>query len=217
MKRVAIASLAALVLLSSTTGCGVVAQRVAVVRTLFVCALYSTADEAKAAIVACNSLIRRYGEFSKTGNYAMLYRARAYEALGRDAEAVHDLRLLRFFDPKNPLIKKFLAVGLNDQCWAKMAKNGDAAKALPLCDESLSLDPGNPATLNSRGYAYYRKKNYPKALADIDASLVGHPDFADSLYIRGLIERDSGHAAKARKDIASAVAITPNIAKVGLP
>ncbi len=77
--------------------------------------------------------------------------------------------------------------------------------------ESLRIQPNKGHTLDSRGFVYFRMRQYDKAIADYEAALRSAPRSAASLYVRGLAKKRRGDTAGGDADIATANALDPTI------
>ena len=64
--------------------------------------------------------------------------------------------------------------------------------------------------LDSRGLVYFRLGRMEEALADFDAALDQTPDLAASLFMRGVIRKQTG-AAGGDADLAAARMIWPRV------
>jgi hypothetical protein len=126
---------------------------------------------------------------------------------GQYAQAVSDLDRAVALKPGD-------AGMLNARCFGRAMAGKDLDVALADCDASLDLDPHEPATLDSRGFVYFRLGQMDKAIADFDAALKRQPRISTSLYVRGMAERHVGKQALGDADIAAAVAIDPMVAAV---
>jgi tetratricopeptide (TPR) repeat protein len=74
----------------------------------------------------------------------------------------------------------------------------------------LALKPDTSATLDSRGLALIRLTRYVDAIAAYDAALAKRPDYASSLYGRGLAKLKAG-VSGAQDDLAAARKLDPKI------
>jgi hypothetical protein len=101
----------------------------------------------------------------------------------------------------------------NSRCWAILVSGGDAQKALGDCDRSLQLRPGDPETLDSRGFVYLRLGRLDAALADYDTALAGNAKLPSSLFGRGLVRLRKGEATAGNADIQAAKLQQSNIAE----
>jgi tetratricopeptide (TPR) repeat protein len=167
--------------------------------------VYAIRGMSAPAIAAANAIV-------DDSHSAVAYsiRSSVYDELGDYGASLADRSRAIVLDPNN-------AEYDNDRCWVRAKAGKGYDLALADCNASLKLKANAPATLNSRGYLYYRMGSFQKALADIDASMKGQSDFASSLYIRGLIEAKMGAKAAAAKDEARAMTLAPEIAKSVVP
>ena len=88
---------------------------------------------------------------------------------------------------------------------------GQLAPALADCNQSLSLRPNDPASLETRAFVYLRMKNPEFAIADYNSALTIDPRSAASFYGRGLARQMAGDPSEAAKDIAAAKMYEPGI------
>jgi len=77
----------------------------------------------------------------------------------------------------------------------------------------LRLAPGDPGTLDSRGFVYLKLGRFSQAIADYDAALAGNPRESGSLYGRGLARLRSQDTEGGRADLAAAKALDPAVAE----
>jgi tetratricopeptide (TPR) repeat protein len=136
---------------------------------------------------------------------ARFNRAEAYSEQGRYAPAVDDLTEVIRREPKN-------AVAWNNRCYFR-AIAGELEDALADCNQSLTLQPDVPETLDSRGFTYLKMKKYQLAITDYDAAQVAGGDKAPYLYGRGLAKR-AIHDAGAKADIEAGVKLQPGIVEL---
>jgi tetratricopeptide (TPR) repeat protein len=78
------------------------------------------------------------------------------------------------------------AAGLANLCGAHVAKN-EPDKAIPYCDESLSLNPENWRTYSNRAHAYFLKQQYADADRDNAEAAARSPNAAHVQMIRKLL------------------------------
>jgi tetratricopeptide (TPR) repeat protein len=134
----------------------------------------------------------------------LAFRASAYVKKGQYELAVQGLSRARQRDPKN-------GTWPNNMCFYQ-AIAGVFDKALIDCNEALRLRPDDPHILDSRGFTYLRMGSLDDAIADYEAALRSEPKLANALYGRGVAKRLKGDAAGSETDLASAQAISPNVA-----
>lgn len=99
---------------------------------------------------------------------------------------------------------------LNSRCWLKATGNLALDSALKDCTKAIELSEQPASILDSRGLVHFRLGRMEDALADFDAALEQVPDMAASLYMRGVIRKQTG-AAGADADLAAARMIWPRI------
>jgi tetratricopeptide (TPR) repeat protein len=103
------------------------------------------------------------------------------------------------------------AAALNDRCfWRGIAKQ-NLDGALADCDKSLALEPGTPATLDSRAFVLYQQGKYQDAVKGYDAALEADSRQAPSLFMRGLSKGKLGDTPGKDADIAAAAKDDPNV------
>jgi tetratricopeptide (TPR) repeat protein len=102
----------------------------------------------------------------------------------------------------------------NNRCFYEAATPRLAA-ALEDCNRALALQKSQPFnrlhTLSSRAVVYLKLSQAENAVADCNAALKIAPQDADSLYLRGVAERDRGDASEASRDIAAALTTKPGL------
>jgi tetratricopeptide (TPR) repeat protein len=140
-------------------------------------------------------------------NDALEARGDAYEDEGRD-----DLARVDYYQSSQ--YNGDGANGLNDRCWTRAIRGHPLDRALADCSRALQLsaDDAQASILDSRCFVYFRMGNYPAAIADCDAALKKSPEFANSLYVRGLARKKSGDAGGGEADIATAKKLDSKIA-----
>ncbi|HWY61633.1 MAG TPA: aspartyl protease family protein [Rhizomicrobium sp.] len=103
------------------------------------------------------------------------------------------------------------ASALNDRCfWRGIAKS-DLDGALADCDKSLKLEPGVPATLDSRAFVLFQQEKYQDAVKGYDAALQADAHQAPSLFMRGLAKGKLGDTSGKDADIAAATKDDPSV------
>lgn len=99
----------------------------------------------------------------------------------------------------------------NGLCWARAGTGQGLKQALKECNQALSLQPGAPGALNSRGLVYLRLRQFDRSIADYTASLAAGPLQASARFGRGLALLYSGKTEKGKADIAEARRRDPEI------
>jgi tetratricopeptide (TPR) repeat protein len=78
------------------------------------------------------------------------------------------------------------AAALSNLCAAHAAKNQPDI-AIGYCSESLSINEENWRAYSNRAYAYYLKRQFEQADADLDVALSLNPDARQMPQIRGMM------------------------------
>lgn len=100
----------------------------------------------------------------------------------------------------------------NNRCWLH-AVSGDLRRARADCDEALRLRPGFLDALDSRGLVNLKSGALQAAVSDYGEALKRNAQHSSALYGRGLALKRLGDEATGGRDIASAVALNPQIDK----
>lgn len=128
----------------------------------------------------------------------VLYRINAFDRMLLDLDEI--LRV----EPRND-------TALNDRCWIRAILNRDLDGALADCNRALDIVPGYPPIYNTRGFVYYRRGEFEKAIADYNKALASDEKDASSFFMRGICKRRLGDETGARADIAGARTLDPGI------
>jgi tetratricopeptide (TPR) repeat protein/predicted aspartyl protease len=104
----------------------------------------------------------------------------------------------------------------NSRCWARTLGGGDLSLALKDCNAALKRAKKGSSfyaqVADSRGLVFLRLGDYPKSIADYDASIALAPKIAWSWYGRGIDKLRQHQTAAGDADIAQAIALSPEIA-----
>ena len=104
------------------------------------------------------------------------------------------------------------ADALNARCWDRAWVNRDLDGALADCSAALKLIRNRQTIAevhDSRGFVYFRKGDFSRAITDYDAALQLSPRMAESLYRRGLAKVRKGDPA-GKADITMALTMDPH-------
>lgn len=105
----------------------------------------------------------------------------------------------------------------NARCWSRALAGTDLELALKDCNAALKRAKKGSAfyarVANSRGLVFLRLNDYPRSIADYDASITLTPKDAGSWYGRGIDKLRQHQNAAGEADIAQAKALVPNIAE----
>ena len=145
--------------------------------------VYLSNEQYKASIPYLNSALK-----NDTSSKIYFSRAVAYERTGQYELAIDDLNTALDKNPTNPIILNYLGYLLIDL-------HKDTERGFLLIEESLRLDPLNPATLDSLGWALLKQKEYEKGLNYLekaysinsqDGVITGH--LADAYMLNGRVK-----------------------------
>lgn len=89
---------------------------------------------------------------------------------------------------------------MNLRCWSKGISGLELDTAVADCDRALEANPGRAEILDSKAFVYYRMGKYQDALLIYNAALDAKPDFASSLYMRGIIKAKLGDDSGSKTD-----------------
>lgn len=129
-------------------------------------------------------------------------------ALGLTQALVGARQPLLAIDELGRLIKRHPEqAGLwNMRCLIR-AVSGEAAVALPDCEEALRLAPNHGAVLHTRGLVQLKRGDLDGAIADFDRALSLDARFGQAWYGRAIAHQRRGDSAEAAADFARAHAL----------
>ena len=136
-------------------------------------------------------------------------RAVAYLHAGNLNLALEDLDSAILYSPKG---YQYLPDYFQYRCLTQLNR-GAAKDALEDCNTSLKLRPKDAMTMEFRGDVEYALKDYPAAIADLDAALTISPGNPNAQYVRALARMRNVDAQGGQADVAAAKAKKPDIAK----
>lgn len=139
----------------------------------------------------------------KEKNRFLMLQAELLAENGKPTEAISALDAAISAKPGDPAL-------LNSRCWIKGTAKVSLDTALKDCTKAIELSEQSAGVLDSRGLVYFRLGRMDDALADFDAALSEAPDMAASLFMRGVIRKQTG-AQGADADLAAARMIAPRI------
>lgn len=87
---------------------------------------------------------------------------------------------------ERPTSARDRAAALSNLCAAHAAKR-EPDMAIPLCTQSLEINDANWRAYSNRAYAYYLKKMFDQADADLDVALTLNPNARQMPQIRGMM------------------------------
>jgi tetratricopeptide (TPR) repeat protein len=107
-----------------------------------------------------------------------------------------------------------LANAFTNRCWVR-AIIGELQAALVDCNQSLQLqsnNPSDPYIFDRRGFTYLKLGRFEEAISDYNTMIRRVPNYAGSLYGRGIAKIKKGDTTAGNADISAAKAIKPDIA-----
>jgi Flp pilus assembly protein TadD len=110
------------------------------------------------------------------------------------------------------VIKTAIEKGFAARCKGRAFAGLQLDAALKDCDTALQLDGADEAVHHARGIAEFRAANWAAALAEFNAVLAAHPSAAESLFMKGVVERRMSKNSAGDADIATAKAIDAHVA-----
>jgi len=112
-----------------------------------------------------------------------------------------------------PMYADALEQPLEDRCQGE-SKTHSAQDKLAACNELIAnrdrSDGDFADWVVGRGNAYYRLKNYPRALADYDEAIRLDPRDSSSYFNRGLVYEDLGDTRRALQNYGEVIRLQPN-------
>jgi eukaryotic-like serine/threonine-protein kinase len=134
-----------------------------------------------------------------------------YFGFRKTEPAIADLEAALKLDPSRSTTREFLAERCNEYAWTLVRKSPSAAdlgRALALSLRAVELAPGQQESLNTRGVALYRARQFAEAVTILEESLkAGKGQFdAFDLYFLAMSHHRLGHREEARRclDLAKA-------------
>ena len=155
------------------------------------------ADEALALVA------ERLKSAGKDKNDYLMLQSSVLAAAGKADQAVAVLDAAIKATPGNPSL-------LNQRCWTKGTRGVGLNTALKDCTKAIELSDSSAHILDSRGVVYFRLGRMDDALADFDAALDQAPGMAASLFMRGVIRKQTG-VPGGDEDLAGARLMAPRI------
>ncbi len=107
---------------------------------------------------------------------AYAQRTLIYHSMGEHKKAVDDFKRILGFDAVSA--GRSRAQALNGLAYARALANVEIDEGLANIDEAMRLEGENYAMLDTRGFLYYRKGDFDRALKDLDHAV----NFAEASY-----------------------------------
>lgn len=189
------------------------------------------------AIAAARSALRKY----PNGTIAMVCMANAFSALKQQDSVIAVAERISALDPRNIPALRFLAElyqakkdpkaaqvltrlmaadpsneQLRDAVIVDLVRTGRAADAVPIIEDALAQNPGDPRTLNTAWRLYFAANQFEKALTVGEQMIRADTAYADSTYfIRSAAAAASlNNPTRAAQIVAQGIARYPNNASL---
>jgi tetratricopeptide (TPR) repeat protein len=131
----------------------------------------------------------------------LLALALAYEATGKDAEALRTYQKVNQLEPN-------LAPVMNNLAWLLAKKPDTLNQALKFAQASVDAQPLKAAGRDTLGWVYFQKADFPKALEQLDKAVLLDSYNPSMRYHRGMARFKLGQTEKALQDFQEAVTAT---------
>jgi tetratricopeptide (TPR) repeat protein len=130
-------------------------------------------------------------------------------AYGREAVALGNSLITK--DPTNNRWRNSLATAFVGLAEIYSGKGGDD-EVIATLTQAIVLDLRYPIVFNNRGFAYYRKQNYARAIADYDQAIALEPKYVIAYNNRGNAYYAMQDYDRAITSYGQAIALYPNYA-----
>jgi len=104
-----------------------------------------------------------------------------------------------------------LETGLAHRCLSRALAGLELDAALKDCDTVLQISASDETAQHARGVVEFRQAKWQAALTDFNLVLSNHPNTAESLFMKGVVERRMGNASAGDIDIAAAAKIDSHV------
>jgi tetratricopeptide (TPR) repeat protein len=104
-----------------------------------------------------------------------------------------------------------LRTGLGDGCKRRALAGLELDAAVKDCEGALEIDPSDETAHLGRGIVAFRQANWQLALTELNAVQQKHPNSAEALLMKGIVERRMGNNSARDADIAAAKAIDSHV------
>jgi tetratricopeptide (TPR) repeat protein len=139
---------------------------------------------------------------------ALRYLAEIYQAKN-DPKAIQVLTRLMAADPSNDKLREDVI--------ASLVRTGQAASAVPIVEEALAQNPGDPKTLNIAWRVYLAANQLDKAINAGEEMVRADTSYADSAYyVRSAAAALSTNPTRAAQIVSQGIAKFPNNASLGV-
>ena len=139
---------------------------------------------------------------------ALRYLAEIYQGKN-DPKAIQVLTRLMAADPSNDKLREDVI--------ASLVRTGQAAMAVPIVEEALTQNPGDPKTLNIAWRVYLAANQLDKAINTGEEMVRADTSYADSAYfVRSAAAALSTNPTRAAQIVSQGIAKFPNNASLGV-
>ena len=104
-----------------------------------------------------------------------------------------------------------LQTGFANRCRQRALAGLELDAALKDCDAALQVNTADEVAHHARGVVEFRLTNWTTALAEFNTVLSSRPNAAESLFMKGIIERRMGNTPSGDTDIAAAKVIDATV------
>ena len=168
---------------------------------LYRAVVYDKKGDLDRAIADAAEAIRRNPKYVQ----ARLFLMDRYVSAGRPGDSIAEASAALALGAKPDRV-------FNSRCWARAVAGLEPRLALADCNQALTLAPGNPSYLDSRGLVDLRLGDFDGAIKDYSTALAAMPSLAASLYGRSIARRRKGDVAGADADASAATAMDNSVA-----
>jgi len=166
------------------------------------CERASNAGEYDMAIALCNLALRSGDLSDRDAAWAMISRARAYDAKGNHDRAIQDNTRAVELSPDLGLA--YIQRGI------AYTEKGDYDRAINDLDQAIKLMPDEALPYVGRGMAYREKANYDRAIQDFNKAAQVNPDSVSAYLGLGFTYYRKGDFDRAIENYDRAIALQPD-------
>jgi tetratricopeptide (TPR) repeat protein len=104
-----------------------------------------------------------------------------------------------------------LQTGLTNRCKGRALAGLELDAATKDCDAALQISGSDETAHHARGIIKFRQGDWQAALTEFNTVLSNHPNAAESLFMKGVVERRMGNVSAGDTDIAAATTIDSHV------
>jgi tetratricopeptide (TPR) repeat protein len=98
------------------------------------------------------------------------------------------------------------------RCMIRAAAAIELDRSLADCNRALQISPDSAADYDARGFAHFKRGEFPLAISDTSQAIQRDPRRASAFYIRGLAELRGNQTAAGNADLRAAQGLDPHVA-----